>query len=163
MAKKTTTTTKKSYSLNIIDFLKSLDIRDYKRYENLSEEDKKSVFPLVIMRWMSSCWNGDLTRYYAYTVNEYVNKHFWDLAGHKDLQMKLLAMCGMGKPAGHNWIKSNAIKTNDKLVALIKKHFGCNDDEVDIYLSKITQEDIEELLIFYGIEEKDWDKYKIIS
>lgn len=151
--------TKKTYSLNIIDFLKSLDIRDYKRYENLSEEDKKSVSPLIIMRWMSSCWKGDLTRYYAFIVNDYVNKHFWDLAGHKDLQMKLLAMCGMGTPAGHNWIKSNAIKVNDKLSSLIQKHFGCNENEVEIYLSKLSDEDIEEILVMQGIDEKDWSKY----
>ena len=158
MAKKAATP-KKSYSLNIIDFLKSLDSRDYKRYENLPEEDKKTVSPLIIMRWMSSCWSGDLTRYYAYIVNEYVNKHFWDLAGHKDLQMKLLAMCGMGKPAGHNWIKSNAIKVNNKLIELVKIHFGCSDDEADIYLSKLNKDDIEEILAMQGVDEKEWSKY----
>jgi len=153
-------TNKKSYSLNIIDFLKSLDSRDYKRYEKLSEEDKKSISPLIIMRWMSSCWNGDLTRYYVYTVNNYVNMHFWELANHKELQMKLLAMCGMGKPAGHNWIKSNAIKINNKLSDLIRKHFDCSEDEVEIYLNKLSDEDIEEILILQGIDDKEWDSYK---
>lgn len=158
MAKKATTT-KKSYSLNIIDFLKSLDSRDYKRYENLSEEDKKSISPLIIMRWMSSCWDGNLTRYYAYIVNEYVNKHFWDLTSHKDLQMKLLACCGMGKPVGHNWIKANAVKANNKMLDLIKRFYCCNNEEAQIYYDKLTEDEKIEVLTYFQIDEKEWSKY----
>lgn len=156
---KKATTTKKSYSLNIIDFLKSLDSRDYKRYENLSEEDKKSISPLIIMRWMSSCWDGNLTRYYAYIVNEYVNKHFWDLTGHKDLQMKLLACCGMGKPVGHNWIKANAVKANNKILDLIKRFYCCNNEEAQIYYDKLTEDEKIEVLTYFQIDEKEWSKY----
>ena len=158
MAKKATTI-KKSYSLNIIDFLKSLDSRDYKRYENLSEEDKKSISPLIIMRWMSSCWDGNLTRYYAYIVNEYVNKHFWDLTSHKDLQMKLLACCGMGKPVGHNWIKANAVKANNKMLDLIKRFYCCNNEEAQIYYDKLTEDEKIEVLTYFQIDEKEWSKY----
>lgn len=142
-------TTKKSYSINIIDFLKSLDSRDYKRYENLSEEDKKTISPLIIMRWLSSCWDGKLTRYYAYVVNEYVNKYFWDLSNHKDLQMKLLAMCGIGQPAGHNWIKSNSVKGDSKTIGYIKRYFGCNDDEAQIYFCKLSDEEKEEIVRYF--------------
>lgn len=158
MAKKTTTP-KKSYSLNIIDFLKHIDARDYEKYKSLSDEDKKSIAPLVLMRWMSSTWDGQTHRYYCQAVNEMVNKNFWDLANHKDLQMRLLFATGLGKSIGHRWIKANISKKIKTIDDFIKEFYDCSNDEVEVIKLKLNKEDYENILFYYGVPEKDWKKY----
>lgn len=141
----------KVHNLNIFDFLKKIDKQEYQFYNELSDEDKKQVAPLVLMRWMSNTWDEKIHRYYVQAVNEVVNKNFWDLSNHKDLQMRLLFLTGIGKSVGHRWVKTKQmIKSESKNFDIIKEYFDCNDDEVEILEKILSKEDINDILINLG-------------
>lgn len=139
------------HSLNIFDFLKKIDNQEFSFYQELSDEDKKQVAPLVLMRWMSNTWDEKIHRYYVQAVNEVVNKNFWDLSLHKDLQMRLLFMTGLGKAVGHRWVKTKQMnKQESKNFNIIKKYFDCSDEEVEILESQLSKEEINDILINLG-------------
>ena len=67
---------KKQLDLNSL--LQSMDRKDYGYYDRLSDEDKKLVHPLVLMRYMSSA-TGNTTEWYLRATNLYANKEFWNI------------------------------------------------------------------------------------
>jgi hypothetical protein len=112
----------KKYAMDIFKVLEKLNQKDRKFFEELPEEDLKSIHPLVLMRWMS----GVADARQVYFLNELVNSMVFPLTKHKQLLLKLLMISGPGKYRRYNWTKAKGKSTSNtpKSLALVKQHYG---------------------------------------
>jgi hypothetical protein len=149
--------------LDIKKELAAVDLKKYDFYSNLSDEEKKSFSPYVLMRFVSNV-NGDpdLQEWFLEMTNETVNKHHWVLSkNHKNLLWKLFAATGVGITAQHPYIaasKKEKISKIEKLIAEINPTMKLN--EVKILASMMTKEDINQLFDDLGFDKKKRKEYE---
>lgn len=121
--------------LDIKTVLSKLDNNDYSYFDSLPSEDKNSLSPWVLMRYMSNA--SKYTELQLITVNELVNKHFSIINKHPTLMMKSLVSSGLGEKTYHKWLappKSKVSKNSlAEKVSLIYPEF--NRTELELYIS----------------------------
>lgn len=147
--------------LNIFNELKELDCRNKDFYSDLSQENKKKIGMFPIMRWASGVQSRDveMQEYYILATNE-VNKMFFDLGKHPELQWKMLSTIGVGTSVRHQWIPMMKKKTTNKLDKLLYDYNPfLNDHELKIIKSKITVDDIKDVCKQYGMEDAEIKEY----
>lgn len=156
MAKKKTDKLSKP-KLDLGQTLYALDTRNLDYYNNLSEDDRKSYVPLILMRFMSSAPNqGELHEYHLLSVNEIVNQDFWTLSKHPELQHQLLSLCGIGKKQFHSWIPGAKKLNSSKLQKFIfSVHPDLNSLEYGIFIKNNSVEEIEQLAKDYALDDKE--------
>ena len=131
--------------LDLKQQLRSLDLRDKNYYKNLSEDDRKLFTAFLSMRYASSV-EGDafFQEHYIESVNKFVNMNFWTLSKHKDLQWKLLSMCGSTRVMFHPYIHGGAKgKSKDKTRDEVSKHLpNAKNSDIDLFMEINDTKDI---------------------
>lgn len=143
--------------LPLPDVLRALDTRNTKFFDKLTADEKKSLSPWVLMRFMSSCnTNYDEIRdHYLIMTNEIVNLDFNDLNGHDDLRIRLMQLVGLGTKQYHPWIPPGKRQAKDKITEwLISLYPMCNDDEIEILRSQ-SDEELKEKAAESGMTDKE--------
>jgi hypothetical protein len=143
----------KDFALPIATVLSALDKGDKNFYDNLSEDEKKSMSLWLLMRWMSS--TKSLKEHHLMMVNDIVNYNFSDLSKHPELQWKLLSMCGSGKNQYHEWISPPKGMKKNRMEELIFKFYPMmNDNEIELMLKINTENELETFLKDNGYDDK---------
>jgi hypothetical protein len=151
-------------ALDIKREMAAIDNRDYDFYENLNDEEKKSLSPYVLMRYTSNVDsnNSDLQEWFLEMTNEMVNKHHWTLSkDHKPLLWKLLATVGIGSKYYHPYLaagKKTKAQKIEKLIADLNPNMKIN--EVKMLASMMTKDDIKELFDDLGFDKKQRKEYE---
>lgn len=150
-------TAKKSHKLDLTAVLNALDRQDLNFYTRLSDDDKKSYVPLILMRYMSSLSDQNNNSAYAVlATNDLVNVGFWNLSKHQELQHQLLCLTGLGKKQYRTWLPTKKTKRSNKLVKWIsEQNPEFNEMELDIFISKFTKDTWEEYLKDLGLDDKE--------
>lgn len=151
--------TEKKYAMDIFKVLEKLNQKDRKFFAELSEEDLKSLQPLVLMRWMSGC--NDARQ--VYFLNEIVNPMVFlqnvdneqtkfTNSKHKMLWLYLLMVSGPGKFRRYNWMKAKGkgISNTPKTLAMIKQHYQYNTKHALDVLKILTNEQILQIAEDFG-------------
>ena len=109
--------------VDIFKLLGTLSKKSTKFYDDLSVEDKKTVAPLIVMRWLT----GTDSQRQVYFLNELVNPFIFSLYKHPDLLMKLMTVC-TSRPQRYNWVKPISKKTTSTPMAVrvLHKQYGYN-------------------------------------
>jgi hypothetical protein len=99
---------KKEYKLDLFgQTLPALNRGDMDFYDRCTDEERKEIAPLILMRWLSGVQDSRKGGLYISVMNEFVNKDFWALSKHPELQWKLMCVgnlaCG-GRSQRHQWI-----------------------------------------------------------
>jgi hypothetical protein len=150
-------------ALDIKKELHGVDMRDKDMYNNLTEEERKSFSPYILMRYVSNVQgDNDVQEWFVEMTNELVNKHHWKLSkNHKGLLWKLFAGCGTGAKAYHPYLaagkKEKAVKI-EKLIAELNPAMKM--DEVKLLTSLMTKDDIENLFNQLGYDKKQRKEYE---
>ncbi len=151
-----------SDKLNIANEMRAFDSKDRMFYRELTDEERKKFSNFLMIRWGSSV-NGsaELQQYYLLSCNENLNKHFFELSRHPELQWLSATTVspGMGN-FRHNWIKQKKKESSgNKTVKFLKNFYpDYSDDELEL-LGKInTKEDLKQLAREHG-----WDDKRIKS
>ena len=78
-------------ALDIKKELNGVDMRDKDMYNNLTDEERKSFSPYILMRYVSNVQGDrDVQEWFVEMTNELVNKNHWTLSkNHKGLLWKL--------------------------------------------------------------------------
>lgn len=142
--------------LPLPDVLKAIDTRNTNWFNKLSDEQKKSLSPWVLMRFISSCNSNyeEITHHYLQMTNEIVNLDFNELKGHDDLQIRLMQIVGLGTKQYHPWIAPGKRQAKDKIVEWLSTIYTeCNEDEIDILRSQ-TDAELKELAAECGMSDK---------
>jgi hypothetical protein len=90
----------KDRALDVFPLLERLDRKDYQIWETLTPEQQKEFSPFILLRWMA----GTLDPLQLIFLNEIVNGWVFEMGEHKELFMKLLAICSNGKPKRYSWV-----------------------------------------------------------
>lgn len=153
----------KNKKLIIWEVCESIDERDINFYDNLSEDQKKSLTMYPLLRWISSISsrNVAMIEYYIMMANA-VNEHFWELQKYPELMWKMLANCGIGEKQKHKWIpKSKNISKTPKIDELLFTLYpAASYEEIGIVKNKLTKERFENLMSEFGIQKSEIKKYK---
>lgn len=95
-----------SDKLNIANEMRSFDSKDRNFYRDLTDEERKKFSNFLMLRWGSSVQgSSDLQYFYLVSLNERLNKHFFAINRHPELQWLCATAVspGMGN-FRHNWI-----------------------------------------------------------
>lgn len=150
-------TGKKPHKLDLTAVLNALDKQDLNFYQRLSEDEKKSYVPLILMRYMSSLSDQNANSAYALlATNDLVNIGFWNLSKHQELQHLLLCLTGLGKKQYRTWLPMKKSKKSSKLVKWIsEQNPEYNEVELDIFISKFTKDTWATYLKDFGMDDKE--------
>lgn len=139
------------------EVLPKLDAKDIDWVLSLSEDDLKSIAPLITMKFMSGSTKN--AAYNIIATNEVVNKGFWELYGYKDLQLMLLCLCGSGKKEYHYF--PGKLIANNEVFEFVSSCFPLwKDEDIEQYIELSSAEDIYELAKDHGLQDNELKKLK---
>lgn len=134
---------KKKYKLDLFKtVLPALDRHDKLFYGKLTEDEKKSISPWLLMRWLTSADSDRDQPHYLLTINDLVNHNFSLLSpkktlgieGHEELQWMLLTLCTTGRFTKRRFIKGLRGSRKNKLEEEILKFYpNLRDDELELF------------------------------
>lgn len=137
------------HKVNIFELLGKISTKQREYYQNLTEEEQKSIAPYVIMRWLSGTQNAQQ----IYLLNEVVNPYVFDLAKHKDLLMMLLTICTSGKSQRYKWMKTKSKSGSiPHVVEVVKEYYNYStrhavdiipllkDDDIILYAEELGRQ-----------------------
>lgn len=149
--------------LDIFKLLEAVDKRDINFYSNLTPEEKKGFAPIVAMRWLSAVkGRNEENEYYLHVTNDRVNKHMWnsDLSKHPELIYKTMALCGLGKKMGHEWIKGFSREKQSKFVEFLKVYYPtASKNELEYLIQINSAAQLTELVNDSGLQD---DEIKVL-
>jgi hypothetical protein len=146
--------------LNIANEMRAFDNKDRDFYKNLTDEERKKFSNYLMIRWGSSVQGStELQQYYLLSCNENLNKHFFDLAQHPELQWLSATTVSPGMGTfRHDWIKQKKREgSSNKAVKFLRQIFPeYKEDELELLARINTTEDLKQLARKHG-----WDDKKI--
>lgn len=151
-----------SDKLNIANEMRAFDSKDRRFYADLTEEERKKFNNFLMVRWGSSVQGStELQQYYLMSCNENLNKHFFDLSKHPELQW--LSATTVSPDMGnfrHDWIKQKKRQgSNNKAVKFLRQFYPeYKEDELELLAQINTTEDLKQLAREHG-----WDDKRIKS
>lgn len=144
--------------LSINNEMAQFDKKNRDFYNDLTPEEKKKFSAFLMIRYGSSV-NGsrDLQEFYLIATNERLNKHFFAVNKHPQLQwlMATTVSPDMGT-FRHNWIST---KKKEPGAGSIKKQLAelfphLKDDEIEVMAAINTKKDIDAYLKELGQDAK---------
>lgn len=149
--------------LDIKRELSAVDTKKYNFYDSLTDEEKKSFSPFILMRYMSSSQGDrDIQEWFLEMTNELVNKNHWDLSkNHKALLWKLFAGVGTGASAYHPYLAAGKKEKANKIEKLLVELYpSMKFSEIKMLGKMMTREDINELFDKLGFDKKQRKDYE---
>lgn len=146
----------KEYKINIFELLEQADTNNKNYYKNLTLEEKEQFSPFQLTRWFSGI-DGYLSEYYLTSTNELLNSDLQIISKHPELFWKLMSAIGIGKKQRHHWVTPvGKNKSNKKLYEFLYLHYSeAKEQEINMIVSKITENELNELLDSYATNEED--------
>jgi len=146
---------KKPAKIPLKTMLEAIDRNDFDFYARLDDDQKKTFSPWLAMRYASSA-SGMAAYHYLLMVNDIVNVDFSILKEHPELQWKLLAVCGIGKPTYHPYVAPGKKKKKNKLEKLLMERYPTlNKMELDLLIEINDTESLKELARDTGKDDKE--------
>lgn len=150
-------------ALDIKRELAAVDLRNYDFYDNLTDEEKKSFSPFVLMRYTSNVdGNREMHEWFIDRTNELVNKDHWVLSkNHKGLLWKLCAGVGIGQKTFHPYLKAGTKAKPEKIEKLLANLYPAMKlEDIKLAASMMTKQDKDELFDKMGFDKKQRKEYE---
>jgi hypothetical protein len=151
-----------SDKLNIANEMRAFDTKDRTFYRELTEEERKKFSTYLMIRWGSSVQGStELQQYYLLACNENLNKHFFDLSRHPELQWLSATTVSPGMGTfRHDWIKQKKRESsNNRVVKFLRQIYpDYKEDELELLAAINNIDDIKQLAREHG-----WDDKRIKS
>lgn len=147
-----------SDKLNIANEMRQLDLKNRDFYRDLTPEERKKFSNYLMIRWSSSVQGpAELQEYYVQSCNHYLNKHFFSINRHPELQWLCATAVSPGMGAHrHRWISP---KKKDVAGGAVRKKLAelfpeMKDDELDVMAKITTKQELDEYIQDLGQENK---------
>ena len=149
-----------SGKLELKDILAALDLGAKDVWDELTDEQRKSVAFFLLNRYMSAVRTNkrDVQEHHVIAVNEFFNKHFFTLSKHPKLLWQLLCMCSHESKSimYHEWIGFKKKTGNNKKSKLLMEIFPDKKvDEIDMMCKLSTDKEIKDLCRKHGMDEAE--------
>lgn len=144
--------------VDIFDFLKRVDNSDLSYYDELSEQEKKSLSMVVAARWLACTKN----KRQVVLANELVNPFVYKFATkHRELLYRLMLISSSGTEKRYAWIsKKKTVSSRPNSVKAISQYYGISSDKAEGYLSMFSLEDVIDCADSLGYDEQTIKKIK---
>lgn len=138
--------------------MRQLDRKNRNFYSELTDEERKKFSNYLMIRW-ASCVEGsrDLQEFYLISTNERLNKHFFNINKHPELQWLCATTVSpdMGTPR-HNWIspkkkEAGASGVKKPLAELFPMY---KQDEIDLLAKITTKKELDQYIRDHGRDTK---------
>lgn len=145
--------------LNIKNEMAALDRKDRNYFDDMTDEEKKKFSPYLMVRWGSSV-SGDpmLQSYYLMSTNENLNKNFFDISSTQHKKLMWLMSTTISPDMGnqyHQWIAPGKKGSQSKSAKLFREmRPDLNEDEIALLCEINSKEEIKELAVQHGFDEK---------
>ena len=139
---------KKENKVDLFEVLNKLSTADINFFDNLSESDKKSLAPIVVMRWLTGTYDKQQIQF----INHFVNPFVFSLYSHLDLQFKLMMASCTGITKRYKWLKKEQSKKLTKELEIIMQYCDVGYREAKQYYSLLNNDDIDSMKAELGIE-----------
>lgn len=152
-----------SDKIELKEKLAAIDMNAKGLWDDLTEQQQKSLKQefFILNRYVSSAKTSkrDIQEHYVLAVNEFFNKHWYELQKHPKLMWQLLCMCGHESKQiqFHEWI---GFKKKDAATTKMTKFL--NDvypekkyDEIALLAKMTTKQEAKELARDLGYEESE--------
>jgi hypothetical protein len=147
-----------SDKLNISNELQQLDTKNRQFYRELTDEERKKFSTFLMIRWSSSVQgSADLQAYYLLSCNENLNKHFFDLSRHPELQWLSATTVSPGMGTfRHDWIKQKKRDgNNSKAVKFLRQIYPAyKQDELELLAQINSTAELKQLAREHGFDDK---------
>ena len=144
--------------MDIQDVLRHIDDFDIAYFNALTEDQKKSLSPYVLMLWMNGC-NSPIQ---VLLLNGLVNELVFSMpSGHNDLMYKLLMVASDGKKKPYKWMKK---KVNGKqyttCVSILRRKYQCSTRTALEYVKLLNYDAIVKIAMEFGEQDDILTKIK---
>lgn len=146
----------KEFALDIFQLLGNIDKGNLAIWPTLTEEQRKSFAPLVVMRWMS----GTSDDRQIIFLNEFVNKMVFTIGNHKELMMQLLAVSSSKQPRRYQWLAAKSGGKKHKGMDVVCEYYGYGIRDAKEALKVLTNDDIIEMAEELGYQKDQIAKLK---
>ena len=147
--------------LSIQNEMAQFDKKNRDFYDSLTDEERKKFSNFLMIRWGSAVGgSAELQSYYLMSCNERLNKNWFDLNKHPELQWLLATTVspGMGSHR-HEWIKQKSRVNNNKVVKFLRNFYpDYADDDLETLAELTTKDELKQLAKQHG-----WDDKRIKS
>ena len=136
--------------LNIANEMREFDLKNRNFYADLTDEEKKKFSNFLMIRWGSSVQGSrDLQEFYVISTNERLNKHFFTINKHPQLQWLCASSVspGMGVHR-HQWISpkkkdENSANAGTKKKQLMMLFPSLKTTDIEVLSKLLTQKEID--------------------
>jgi len=148
----------KSARLDIFRVINAANKKNVDFFDELTPEEQKTFYPVLIMRWMSGTIRPDQ----VVLINELINPLVFSMSQHKLLLWQLLTIANSGTNQKVQWIKApgrgNAAKPMS--IKLLQDQYGYSIKQASESLSLLTMQDVYEMAVDRGFQPTELTKLK---
>jgi hypothetical protein len=145
--------------LTIANEMREFDLKNRDFYTDLTDEEKKKFSNFLMIRWGSSVQGSrDLQEFYVISTNERLNKHFFSINKHPQLQWLCASSVSPGMGAHrHQWISpkkkdENLANTGTKKKQLMTIFPNMKGSDAEVMSKIISQKEIDAYIRDLGLE-----------
>ena len=148
-----------SDKLNINHEMAMLDTKSREFYDSLTPEEQKKFSPYLMIRWAASVQGSpELQAYYLLSVNERLNKNFFDISTseHKKFQWLLATTVspGMGRQK-YSWLGAKKKENNNKAEKFLRTLYPhLKEDDIELLGRLNSKSNLKQLAREHGWDEK---------
>lgn len=145
-----------SAKLDIFSVLSFMDENNLGIHEALRDEgdmlkDLERNANWMLPQWMTGSTNPEAHAMLVDNFNTVCNEGWFDLYYHPELQVKLLACCGLGRRVKHKFFKpTKALQVSKMARFLEHKYVDIREDEVALWCRKNSKASLKRLAEAYG-------------
>jgi len=138
--------------------MQAMDCKDRKFRQRLTEPQQKKLSTYLLMRYSASVsGNSDLQSYYLLSANEKINKHFFDIKHHPELQWLCCTAVSPGLGAQkHYWFNGFAKSTDEekylnKLIKVVSEKLpGWKLQDIELWVELAGIQEVEQWILNHG-------------
>lgn len=140
----------KTDKIDIFEVLAKIGDGDRKYFDDLTSTQKKSLAPIVLLRWLTGVRSTQQIKY----LNTFVNPLVFKLHQHQDLLLKLMMASTTEKNQRCKWIKKRSNEKVSMSLDVVQRYYKCNEREAKDYLPLISADDLIEMANSLGEDTK---------
>lgn len=150
-----------SDNLDLFAVLSYMDSNNLGIYQALREDpamekELKKNANWMLPQWMTGANSDEDHRELVDNFNGMCNEGWYDLYDHPELQVKLLACCGLGRSTRHKFFKPTKMRQISKMHGLLSnKYLDINENEVVLWCKTNTKAAMRRLAEAFGYQPKD--------
>jgi len=157
-----------SEKIQLSEKIAAVDLNYRSLWDEMDEEQQKTLKGelFILNRYISNVTNNnrEIQEHFVLTVNEYYNRHWFELQKHPKLLWMLLCMCSYDSETVffHEWIskspKSTKKSNNKKINFLAELYPTMKMDEVQMLAELTSDKELKVLAEHYGFDKQEINK-----